>query len=102
MVKKSERPCPVQLPGSIKQVHSSDHVGKNEFQGACNTPVNMTFCCQMDHGTETFLIEELLYERRINDIAFYERIIGRLIDIAQILKVPGIAELIKVKYLIIR
>lgn len=86
--------------GGVQQVHRTDHVGHHKSAGIADRTVDMRFRSQMDHPVGPVFFEDLQYMPGIGDVGFNEGVIRPVLDILQVLQVPGIGQRIQIDDLI--
>ena len=60
----------------------------------------MAFGREVDHGNEIMLLEQLMNESGINDIAFYKFVIRHVLYVPKVLEIACISKLIEIDDLI--
>lgn len=86
--------------GGVQQVHRTDNVGHHKSAGIADRTVNMRFRSQVDDPVRLVLFEDLQYMPGIGNVGFHEGVIRLVLDILQVLQVPGIGQRIQIDDLI--
>jgi hypothetical protein len=85
-------------PRRLQQLEGSEHVGFDEILRAVDRTVHVRLGRKVHDRPWTVLLEQLLHQTSIADVALHEYVTGIPVEAGQVLPVPRVGQLVQVHH----
>ena len=87
---------------SLQEAQRAHHIGLRERKRILDGTVHVTLCGQVNDAVHLLFLHETEHPLKVTDVHLHKLIIGLVLNVLEVGKIPGVGEFVQVNNMILR